>query len=322
MQSEDRLEKLESILGSVMLLNQREIFMSCSEDEMEDDTSLENEFLNAPLVEISNRVPCAWRDIFFSYRMKAYLSLYLKLFLAYMISSIQYGYFLPKTMLDRLNDIKLEGWNDFTYLDTGTGIGTALNFLFINMLKQNGYFHYENTPLSCLIDEKAETIPSYNEFLKLIQESCPGLSALFDKAPRHDSLEELYLHLGDDIENLDQYDLCMQYFQSHLLYDILKREEEHPTKLGQEILEDMHQFDSFLIPNWLTQELSWSYLDEDSKSYIFAGLSTLDIYYTQYIYDLFDCAYPYDYRLIITAYRLISKMEEYQQLYLQEERIA
>ena len=44
MQSEDRLEKLESILGSVMLLNQREIFMSSTEDEMEDDTTLQNEF--------------------------------------------------------------------------------------------------------------------------------------------------------------------------------------------------------------------------------------------------------------------------------------
>ena len=320
MQSADRLEKLESILGSIMLLNQREILMSCGEDEFEEDTALENKFLCIPVIEISNHIPCAWKDKFFSLRMKAYLSLYLKLFLAYMISSVQHGEFFPKSVLDRIKDIKIEVWSDFAYLDTGTGIGRALDILFLNIFKHNGYFQYEFNYLSCLIDEVDELSPSYDVFLKMIQESCPGLP--LNKNTRYDSIEDLYMQLGCEAENLDEYELCMQYFQSHLLYDILKREEKHPTKLGQEILKNLHQFDSFLIPNWLTQDLSWSYLDEDSESYIFAGISTLDILYTPYQYDTFDCAYPYDYRLIITAYRLINKMEEYQRLYFQEEQIA
>ena len=96
MQPENRLEDLNSILGSIMLLNQRELLMSYCEDDFEEDTALENEFLNIPVVEISNHIPCAWRNNFFSIRMKAYLSLYLKLFLAYMISSAQHGNFFSK----------------------------------------------------------------------------------------------------------------------------------------------------------------------------------------------------------------------------------
>ena len=320
MQPENRLEDLDSILGSIMLLNQRELLMSYSEDEFEEDTALENEFLNIPVVEISNHIPCAWRNNFFSIRMKAYLSLYLKLFLAYMISSAQHGNFFSKTTLDKIKDIKLDVWNDFPFLDTGTGIGNALNILFVNMFEQKGYFQYECIPLYCMVDEEDDAFSSYDVFFDAVQKSCPGLP--INKNTRYDSFEELYFQLESNIENLEEYDLCMQYFQSHLLYDILKREEKQPTRLGKEILEDIDQLDPFLIPNWLTQNLSWSYLDEDSKSYIFAGLSTLDIYYTPYVYDNIECAYPYDYRLIITAYRLISKMEEYQRLYLQEKQIA
>lgn len=65
MQPENRLEDLNSILGSIMLLNQRELLMSYCEDDFEEDTALENEFLNIPVVEISNHIPCAWRNNFF-----------------------------------------------------------------------------------------------------------------------------------------------------------------------------------------------------------------------------------------------------------------
>ncbi len=299
MQSEECLNNLNDILCSVMLLNDRNFY---PEDEEDEDPQNENEtvaYFKEPLSKLRIHL-VAWHRHSDFCKIRGFLNLYLKLFLTYFISCIQEGDFLSKDVLKDIQSMKLETWADFPYIDTGIKIGKVLNTLFLNMITRKGYIQYHSISFSNLIDD----IESPSTRAVTIESICPGLHIKdTDTVPRHiinDMLEQL---TGDH---------SLIYLQSHILYQIIKREEKLPTILGNEIVKKASCLNCFLEDSWLTDFFSWNYEDITSKSCIYAGVLGPEVLYFHY----FDYPYPFNYSIMITVYQLIDKIEEYQSLYL------
>ena len=249
--------------------------------------------LKESVMSLTGKVPMMWERKGFNIQ-QSYSIMFTKLFLAYLISEIKEGNFLPKESLEKIKDCSVENFYDFYWDDHGYSITVIMEYLIENIITKDGIFSISEDLINTDIvheleymDESEERNDDYPEcedeaMARCIMESCPKLAKVTDEGELVPFMPGIAYYLKDNHE----MDVWMVKISSSVLYDIIKREEEYPSELGKKIVDQYEEvLQSTLLADELYWGLDWTVVDDEDKMVHFFSVTGSDVYGD-------DCYYP------------------------------
>lgn len=263
------------------------------------------------ITQVTGSCPQLWEDARASFEF-AYSNMFCKLLLAYLISEIKEGNILKKDFLNQIREMELTSYYDFDYCDTGTKTSYVLEKIVEEVVAESQYFKmdYEIIDTYGLIKEEPGYGIMEKKFYNSLIEAFPLLKTVF----KPKDVEEELFNICNYPDIDEDFETELEIIESAVMYQIEKKEENNPTKEGQQIIEESKRIFTFIMQNdYLYNDLAWKIVDDKSGKVYYCSVTCSSVYGDEYYYPLMTLPRinRYRYSCVFEILELCKKIKKY-----------